>query len=389
MAIKTFIFISVLCYVSAQERKITSTLNPGLENKDTAVTLIHVRAEGPSDAVHQIWDFTQGVPTAIFALTKNNASLNVTWDNLRPTGISLMEQPFYTFAAVIDKLYEYNDIHGHGEINEFSEQKQYHLKHVLWNRTNLILNDKEALVEVEAKKFKDGHQWRNGTIHMRLDLIPYTGYAVELPHLIHTANSSLVDVSLINMTTTPGFKSSRFAFHFILASAEKYIDLLLRKSLDDEHTPGVFEIIEIKMPRSSNKNDDGGFMQFRPIGYTSKQRGVTSSTNAHVSRFNATVLPEQSTVKVFYDSYKDDLVNEMFVSFGEAGDGCYRQSNYTSWSFTIGYGLPPTESFSFFVIMVISIGLGVPVVLALSGIVYVIVRKYKQRNVRSRLNNEE
>lgn len=60
---------------------------------------------------------------------------------------------------------------------------------------------------------------------------------------------------------------------------------------------------------------------------------------------------------------------------------------YSPRSLTVGYGVPPVEGFSLFVIIIISIGLGVPVLLALSGIVYVISRR--RRNGARRFDNED
>lgn len=85
--------------------QITATLNPGLDRNDTEITLIHIKADGSKDTVHQIWDFTQGIPTTIFAITSLNTTLNVTWDsNIKPKALDLSEKPIYSFAAVVDKV---------------------------------------------------------------------------------------------------------------------------------------------------------------------------------------------------------------------------------------------------------------------------------------------
>lgn len=74
-------------------------------------------------------------------------------------------------------------------------------------------------------------------------MLPFTDYAVDLPHLIHTANSSLIDINLVNFTTS--MNASRYAIHFLMVSTDDWNDVMnytMRKSLDDEHTPGVFEV---------------------------------------------------------------------------------------------------------------------------------------------------
>ncbi|GBP21885.1 Glycosylated lysosomal membrane protein A [Eumeta japonica] len=276
-------------------------------------------------------------------------------------------------------------------MDDRSPRREYDLRYLSWSRVRGLLNSsQEAMIQMEAYRFKFNNNWHSGTISVKLDLIPRRDYAQDLPHLIHTANSTLVDISLANVTTWKGYNSSRLALGMCLLSTDGIDDtmrLSVRKSLDDEHTPGVFEIIEIKTPESYN-HGDGGFLQFRPVGYTTKERGVTSSTNVHISSFNRTSrIPKGSTLDRFYKYYDVDnlLVQSLAISFGESNDGFYNAINFTSWSFMIGYGVPPAEGVSFFVIMIITIGLGIPIILGLSGILYVVVRRCRQKNPRQRL----
>ncbi|KPJ04486.1 Lysosomal protein NCU-G1 [Papilio xuthus] len=322
--------IAFLLHTSAygQDRTINAEINPGCNNCSLESTLVYIRAEGQTDTIHQVWDFTRGIPTIILAVSGTNSTMQIAWDGIRPVNFTMNETVRYSFATAIDKL----------------------------------------------------------------DLLPYKDYATELPHLIHTANSTLVDISLVNLTTSRYYNSSRFALHLVLVSTDSATDTMhnvMRKSLDDEHTPGVFEIIEIKTPASLS-SEAGGFVQFRPVGYTQRARNVGSSTIAHVSDFNRTSLPDWSTLKTFYRGFDEGnlLVQDMVVCFGEPGDGFYKRYNYTAWSYTIGYGAPPIEGFSLFVIVIISVGLGVPVLLALSGVLYAVRRKYRH-NAHTQLTNED
>ncbi|CAG9566325.1 unnamed protein product [Danaus chrysippus] len=389
MHVKSFLILILLSVVCGQDRKITSKLNPGCNTCSAETTLVYVRCDGSADSIHQIWDFTRHLPTVIFTIASLNSTLNVTWDGKTPKSFALSEKPHYSFATAIDKLYEYNDLDDNGFIVPKYPQHEYSLSKVIWHLNESRFADKEVMVYLNG--FIDDERIR-GIINIKLDLIPFKDYATDLPHLIHTANSTLFDISLTNLTTRSHYNASRFALHLLMISTDHVTDTMhftMRKSLDDEHTPGVFEIIEIKTP-SLYSTGEGGYLQFRPVGYTQPERGVASSTVAHVSDFNRTTLPYRSTLRLFYggSDIADLLVQDMFVSFGENGDGFYKQHNYTAWSFTIGYGTPPVEKFSLFVIMIISIGLGVPLALALSGIVYVVLRRYRQRSI-TRFTNED
>ncbi|XP_026749870.2 glycosylated lysosomal membrane protein A-like [Galleria mellonella] len=389
MYFSTLLFILSISVAYSQDRKITSILNPDCNACTDFDTLLYIRADGAHDSIHQVWDFTRRTPTVIFLISSLNLTLNVTWNSETPK-FTFSEEPKYSFAIAIDKIYEYNDTEDNGHFDDRYPQRPYPLNDLLWIRQDLVQSNNEVKLIMRAHHLND---YQKGTIEIKLDLLPYQDYAVDLPHLIHTSNSTLIDVNLVNLTCSEDYQASRFALHFLLVSTDRKNDTMnytMRKSLDDEHTPGVFEIVEIVTP-ASRRRGVGGFLQFRPVAYTQPQRGVSVSTSAHVSHFNRTELRNDSTLKTFYRHFDRDnvLVQDMVVSFGDAADGYYKQQNYTSWSFTVGHGTPPKEGFSLFVIMIISIGLGIPVTLALSSVVYLVVRKYKHRNPPTRLLNDE
>ncbi|KOB74412.1 Lysosomal protein NCU-G1 [Operophtera brumata] len=247
-------------------------------------------------------------------------------------------------------IYEYDDLDDNGHLSPKCPQKEFSLRGLSWHRNNSLLTDQEAMLMVRAH-YRDGA--RSGT----LDLLPYKDYAPSLPRLIHTSNSSLVDVHLVNLTSAEEYNATRFALRLLLVSTDRLSDswdFTMRKSLDDEHTPGVFE---------SSRSGDGGFLQFRPVAYTEPERDVSSSTNTY-----------------FYGDIDEDqlLIQDVYISFGVGGDGFYKQHNYTGW-----------YNFSLFVIVIISIGLGVPLLLATSGITYVLVKRCRQRNPPTRLTNDD
>ncbi|KAG6452034.1 hypothetical protein O3G_MSEX007455 [Manduca sexta] len=369
-----------------QDRKIVTQLNPGCVGCGTDKTLMYIRAEGPKDTMHLVWDFIYGPPLITLVIGETNSSLVVNWNGTSISDFFFNGTIKYSFFTSLYKLYEYNDTE---DVGYMTPQSPYHydsLEHLTWTRADAVLNDKEVMVRV------DGHfRHKPGTVEVKLRYLPFTDYASDLPHLIHTANSTLVDVSLVNLTSSRRFNSSRFALNMVLLPTDiqqaDELHFITRKSLDDEHTPGVFEIIEIKTPQSF-AGEEGGYLQFRPVAYTDPKREVSSSTNVHMSPFNNTGSNAARVLRPLAVN-KDIFGAQTFVSFGMPGDGFYTKHNYTAWSFTAGYGTPPVEGFSLFVIIIISIGLGVPVLLALSGIIYVIDKRYKQRNMPQRLTDNE
>lgn len=67
-----------------------------------------------------------------------------------------------------------------------------------------------------------------------------------MPHMLHTENSTQIDIILDNIQTNQSFTHSRFAIE-LLVVGEGNPDIPMfvnpKKSLDDEHTPGIFEVI--------------------------------------------------------------------------------------------------------------------------------------------------
>lgn len=85
--------------------------------------------------------------------------------------------------------------------------------------------------------------------------------------MVHSENGTQIDLVLNRLNTVGTFSAARLGIEIVLVATEKEnppknstpllkFDVRLRKSLDDEHTPGVFNIINICSPFSL-ENDNG------------------------------------------------------------------------------------------------------------------------------------
>jgi hypothetical protein len=66
-----------------------------------------------------------------------------------------------------------------------------------------------------------------------------------VPHMLHTENSTQVDIILDHIQTNRTFSYSRFAIELLaVGGGDPEIPMFVdpKKSLDDEHTPGIFEV---------------------------------------------------------------------------------------------------------------------------------------------------
>lgn len=89
-------------------------------------------------------------------------------------------------------------------------------------------------------------------------------HGVDFPHLLHSENSTQFDLVFNGLSVNSSFKHPRFAAEFVIVSEEPKLQnysfgVHSKKSLDDEHTPGIFEIVELASPKSFMANEGKNF----------------------------------------------------------------------------------------------------------------------------------
>lgn len=198
-----------------------------------------------------------------------------------------------------------------------------------------------------------------------------------------------MQIDLVARNLSSNFTSPRVAVEFFIVSAEPKSEgsfkFHKKRNLDDEFTPGIFDVFDIVSPRSFN-DSRGAFIQYRPVSYTTKDRTVSGSTELKqgdiVNLINTTRdVQEKFNYSLTYAYYGYDIMDKvaqgMNITFGLNGDGFYSRTNYTSFSMLVGIGGSPVESLSPFVITFAAIGLGVPLLVLVIGGVYVAMKRYR------------
>lgn len=206
----------------------------------------------------------------------------------------------------------------------------------------------------------------------------------DLPHLFHTSNSMQIDI--IANKVQSNFSSPRIAIELLMISSEDQKEGSYKvnriRNLDDEFTPGIFDVYNILTPRSFN-DSLGGYIQFRPVCYNSRRRTVSSSTESRFSNpinvgNDLSKFEHSLPYNYFSESEITSVLKEaMNITFGMSGDGFYSRTNYISFSFSLGLGVPPTEALSPFVVTFAIIGLGVPLLVLIFGGMYVALKRYR------------
>ncbi|XP_012540573.1 glycosylated lysosomal membrane protein A [Monomorium pharaonis] len=390
---------------ASTQRMLRSWVNPGCDEpcRERNVTTLYLRADGPNDTLHYLWDFI-GTPSVLLAVTAPSAWLNITWDDYlarRPNSLTFSEKPAYSFGVIINKIIEFNDVNDTALINtaDVTNTNALRTEYFNWQRVSLTQKSEFVYLDMEGNSYHDTAKniSRYGSIKLSLRGFCTVDHADMVPHMLHTENSTQVDIILDHLQTNQSFYYSRFAVELLaVGGGDPEIPMFVdpKKSLDDEHTPGIFEVVEVRTPPYRELDgalNTGSYLQWRPVSYNSASRDVTSSTETvqypPKQVFNHTTAIKNTMLYCYYGEAADDLLlQKLTVSLGSKGDGYYKKTSYLTWTFMIGYGTPPEESFSSLVIMIISIGLGLPLLIMIITGLYLCIRRMPKRHGNAYLN---
>lgn len=239
-------------------------------------------------------------------------------------------------------------------------------------------------LSIRATKYHNKPNITNiGTVHYTIQCYGDKGHGGNYPHLLHNSNNTLIDVVFDKFKLKKSFHSPRLAIEMIFATTDSKesnatFHITKRRTLDDEHTPGIFELDTLLSPKS--------YVIYRPVSYTKKIRDVSDSTDTHLGPISDPNDPfmYKSLIYAYFGYNQQHMVKATNISFGAINDGFYSKTNYTSFSFLLGIGEPPTEELSSLVIAISFIGLGIPALLFVLGGTCICVKRV--RNYR-RLNN--
>lgn len=314
-----------------------------------------MRATGPTDAIHQLWDFT-GKPSVLVARTSLRANLTIDWrhfmDN-EPDAVRFDEPPLYSTCLLLERLVRYTDAADVGflQANASAQlpQRAYDTGNLTWTRASFVADDKHAIVQVVGRNA--GWFGADGAVRLRFKAYGRRQYDLDSPHMLHSENGTQIDAVLERLNASDGgdVDRQRFAIEVVQIATEprtpenlteEYLgDYLVqrRRSLDDEHTPGVFELVDILSP-AARANGSGSYVHYRPVSYRGEERDMGGSTDVHcgrprnVSGDGAAERLMGSMAWSFYGyGWERWLAQAYNVSFGRSEDGWYAKSPMNTW----------------------------------------------------------
>lgn len=320
-------------------------------------------------------------------------------------GIKFNRRPNYYFGFVLQKLFVYNDREDAAHFEEVTDPLdilEYPLQNFQWLRESFSVAPGQDKVEVRVKSSQMVEQRQKmrrrktgtadaaaadkqpiGDISLTFTTYALAGHSDQIPHLLHTENATEVDFILKDLRVGRNYSCARIALGVTLLSLDEVpngnFSINVRRSLDDEFTPGIFELINV----ASKGVDNDGFMQYRPVSYTNPEREVSTSTAVRQSEPQKPENALEALNETIFTSVQEialerAMVASMNVSFGVAADGCFGKTNYTTWTFVTAYGQPLPERLSTLVVVVAALGLGIPLLLMISGGCYVCLRKARE-----------
>lgn len=274
----------------------------------------------------------------------------------------------------------------------------YSTQNITWQRDSFVRTDRHAAVEVTGTNV--GWFGAGAAVRLKFKAFGRRQYDLQSPHMLHSENGTQIDVMLERLNASA--LAARFAIELVHIAGESSTDndadaaaagrrflVQKRRSLDDEHTPGVFELVDVVSP-AALAHANGSYLHYRPVSYRSAERGMGGSTDVHVSEPLAVADADAQRLTgsmawtyYGYEAYEALVLMQSYnVSFGRSGDGFYAKSLMNTWTFEMGYGTPPEERMSLFVVIVASVGLVLPVVLLLSGGLYICAKRLRARRRR-------
>ncbi|XP_069796506.1 glycosylated lysosomal membrane protein [Narcine bancroftii] len=374
-------------------RQVTFEYNPGRDPptaSSTAPNLLHVRAVGCNDTIHYVWS-SLGAPTVLLIYSRSASStLRVNWTKLvlrDPTGAVRIEPPeavVYSTAVVFSRLFEYDDVNCTADLMQVpadSFYPSYLLEDFTWEDVNATINTSTFTAQLRGRN-ATGRAFANGSIAFRIAAFEDSGCDGDLPHLLHTANSSKVEFVIENLQARGN--QSRFGLELLVLEDEvTQQEMRVSRTIDDEYTPSIFKVAEL-VGVMRNSSQVRSFLQWKPVVYSSPRPSLVNSTQSRHYTLQTDpnqTLPATSIAFALAGTQwrQGSGVSALNISFGSPGDQLDLSHPYISWSALIGYGDPPEDTISVLVLVIMAVGLGLPaLLLLLGGVVVSTIRRRRQ-----------
>jgi hypothetical protein len=369
--------------VLAADRKVETQWNPNCtvdackqpNAQGSWINLQYVKLTGTNDVVHYLYSNIQSFTIMVFK-TNLTAELSIDWPNLLSNNASLINNSikftdtvYETAGYEIASIYEFNDVDGTADMTQVPANQtfEHRTDSFVWRQFNATSN--------VSGVFEASYPSANGSFRIQVRYPGSDQRDVDLPHLLLKPEGTSVEFVIDDVQ--PVFNMSKFGVNVIYLTKYDLITKTSLSTIDDEYTPGTFKLWNADVTDESGSVRN--HLQWKPIFYFATPKTLENSTITHQYDLSDNKVVSTGIGRsVFGPDRKFKAMNVSFGLEGNEKDGYfYKQTRFSSWTFSVGLGPAPVETMSFVVTLVIIVGFGLPALVILVGLVVMIARKIR------------
>lgn len=339
------------------------------DGMDPKQNLLHIRAVGSNSTLHYIWS-TLGPPAVLVVATNTSTSLlSVNWSLLLSPepegGLMVLPQNSIRFSSAIifTRLFEFDGTNTSDTSTDppGKPYPPYSLAEFSWNNISDSLDVANLSATFQGRPTNDA-AFSNGSLIFRVQAFSKSGRPLQPPRLLHTADTSQLEVSLVG--AKPRGNRSLFGLEMAIVSKSPDCPAMREQhSIDDEYNPAIFQMDQLLWGTLLP-----GFIQWRPVAFSQKRGSRDSALPCRASPPNPTMaylLPQSPISRAFFGPQSSMCA--LNLTFGAATGPGYWDQYYLSWSMILGVGTPPMDTFSPLVLGIMAVALGAPTLMLLAG----------------------
>uniref|UniRef100_A0A8D2H0M4 Glycosylated lysosomal membrane protein n=1 Tax=Urocitellus parryii TaxID=9999 RepID=A0A8D2H0M4_UROPR len=257
----------------------------------------------------------------------------------------------------------------------------YSLAEFSWNNITDSLDPASLSATFQGHPVNDpSGAFANGSLAFKVQAFSSSGRPAQPPRLLHTADTCQLEVALVG--ASPRGNHSVFGLEVVTVGHRPDCPSMREQhSIDDEYAPAVFQVDQLLWGSLPS-----GFMQWRPVAFSQKQRSRESALPCQASPLRASLvysLPQSPIVQAFFGLQSNFC--SFNLTFGAPTGPGYWDQHYLSWSMLLGMGSPPVDALSPLILGIVAVALGAPGLLLLGGGLILLLR-HKQHSEYQSIN---
>lgn len=332
-------------------------------------------------------------------------------------------------GLLIEKIILFDDTDKSGLLTTDKPRIEIDWSQIVWDLASKATYHKDDFLKTHLR-MKANHKYLNGNIWFKL-AIPRDYKAdrqKEVPHLKLSGQSISIVIMVDGIQAPAHFKNTRLAMRFVVVvqspTNQVALDPDSESLISDEYTPGVFRFKSLQFksepdptPKASEvatqspnliadidekpmtsiqaptvvqpviDREKLGFLYWKEVAYTDRRKIISRTIDVFDNETPISLDKLPNISQPFYQFFKyqpavgpkiDYKPYQFELIFGK-GDSTYGSTNFTDFSFVFGLGAAPQEPiFSFLVKATIFICFCLPLLVMLTGLAYLMVKRFRR-----------